>query len=295
MFMAMPRGRRPSRRAEHNVVVKWLINQAFGALEHEGTLEEGVMAGVDPLSMLLSGGVSVGGNLLGSYMSQNFNKQMIEQQEQFQERMSSTAFQRASKDMQAAGINPIMAFGHPATAPSGGAATMQAPQFGTDVISAVSAAQGMAKQQQEIVTGQAQADQLGASTDKTRDEARLVQAQTANELQRHDTEAGNAARGKIIAELYGTGKGAELARSGERARQAGAGGVSGFPAFAGSSAAEGGPDVVRGLSAEGDKAKDRTTSLVNQFLNYIKPRVGAMSGKRASEIQSGQDFSQTPF
>lgn len=49
--------------------------------------------------------------------TQNFNAQAMQEQRNYETQMSSTAYQRASADMQQAGLNPMMMFG------SGGAAS----------------------------------------------------------------------------------------------------------------------------------------------------------------------------
>ena len=53
------------------------------------------------------------------------NLQIAREQMAFQERMSSTAYQRAAKDLEAAGLNRILALGSPASSPGGASATMQ--------------------------------------------------------------------------------------------------------------------------------------------------------------------------
>lgn len=56
------------------------------------------------------------------------NAGMVQQQEDFQKEMSSTAYQRATADMKAAGINPMLAYMQGgASSPAGSIAGMQSP------------------------------------------------------------------------------------------------------------------------------------------------------------------------
>ncbi|WNK12474.1 MAG: DNA pilot protein [Microvirus sp.] len=113
---------------------------------------------------------------LGSWLSKQgqddaneTNVQIAEANRAFQEKMSNTAWQRGTADMQAAGINPMLAVMQgPASQPSGSLAQVQ-NSMAPAVASALQGAQ-VAATTQQIEQSKAQADLLQAQKAKTESE-----------------------------------------------------------------------------------------------------------------------------
>lgn len=76
--------------------------------------------------LAISAGIPAVASWLGQRGANKANKKMAREQMAFQERMSSTAYQRATADMKKAGINPMVAFQQGgAAAPGGASARME--------------------------------------------------------------------------------------------------------------------------------------------------------------------------
>ena len=128
------------------------------------------MFGID--DALVAGGLAAGAGFLGNWSANSanrdinrknnkFNAEQAQLNRDWQERMSNTAYQRARKDMEAAGFNPILAAGgSPASSPSGSSASAQAsnPQTSNTRDTVSSAKDSMMMQAQlDLVRQQAEA------------------------------------------------------------------------------------------------------------------------------------------
>lgn len=124
---------------------------------------------MEPATLIGLGGIAadVLGGLLGDRGQRDANRknlQIAREQMAFQERMSNTAYQRAAKDLEAAGLNRILALGSGASTPTGARAQMANPAANRAEAArrAVHSAMTLKQQQEQIHLMASQAANLDA-------------------------------------------------------------------------------------------------------------------------------------
>ena len=140
---------------------------------------------------------SIGGAILGPIIGGLFgrsgqrdanatNLQIARENRRWQERMSNTAYQRAAKDLEAAGLNRILAFGGPSSTPAGNVATMlnENAQMGeaigrgtTNAMEAIRLREDLKnlRKQREVMESQRQQNIQLADESQTRESGQAIQ------------------------------------------------------------------------------------------------------------------------
>lgn len=142
----------------------------------------------------------VGGQLLDSWLGYKGQKETNElnsaeaaKNRDFQKEMSSTSYQRAVKDLQAAGLNPMLAYSQGGSSSPGGAT---AAPMGNALGNFRGTARGTAETMlayQNLERNKAEVDQLNAMTAKTRSETMEQSLNTARLIEETERTAADAA------------------------------------------------------------------------------------------------------
>jgi len=134
------------------------------------------------IGSVASGLLGVGGQAA----TNRANAKMAREQMRFQERMSGTAIQRGMADAQAAGVNPLLALGNPASSPGGASATM-----GDPISAGLSSAESARRTNTELAVMELTGEKIRNEADAAKWNAKRAktEAQVAADIQPSLTEA----------------------------------------------------------------------------------------------------------
>lgn len=132
---------------------------------------------VDDMGFLSSVGSALTGGAIDYFSAKDTNKKakkLAREQMSFQERMSNTSYQRAVKDMRAAGINPMLAYMQGgASTPSGAQPSLTAPKLSEHSAKALGAVTQM--QQRKL-----QNENIKEQNNLIKDQQELAKAQASS-------------------------------------------------------------------------------------------------------------------
>ena len=138
--------------------------------------------------------------ILGGISTNQASEQQAQENRDFQERMSSTAYQRGTADMRAAGLNPALMYSQSgASTPSGSMPNLQNPAGGVGFASDLASSANVDKQGELLIaqTGLAKSNDQVAQVEK-----RLTEAQTQVQQAIAAGETADNARKRVVGSLW---------------------------------------------------------------------------------------------
>lgn len=153
---------------------------------------------MDPMTAVGGSLISGIAGFLGQQSANRTNMRIAREQMQFQERMSNTAYQRAVVDMQAAGLNPMLAYSQGGSTTPAGASTHVDDALGKGVNSALATYGQLAaieKMKAETAVQKATETSIYKNVEKTESEIGLLGVSIPETIAR--TGVHNATAGQI--------------------------------------------------------------------------------------------------